>query len=133
MSPMWPEDSFSKGAVRSTILQIVFLHLTIGHALSCPTNQANYLPSTRKEGSAPSALCPVCQPAMLALGFCICTGTSDQALVTSQLTFPEQLHAVIEKIFLSSHLNVSSSNFITDPFGLLLTNDLCSVTGEKIK
>lgn len=72
-------------------------------------------------------------PSMLALGFCICTGTSDQALVTSQLTFPEELHAVIEKIFLSIHLNVLSYNFITDLFGLLLTNGLCSVTGEKIK
>lgn len=54
----------------------------------------------RKEGSASSATSPTCQLTVLAPGFCIHTGTLDQALVTAQLTFPEQLHTVLENILI---------------------------------
>lgn len=131
MNPVSPENSFSKGAVRSTILQLVFLNFTISHALSYPTNQTNYPPSIRKVGvhqvqHAPCASQP-CLP---------WDSPSAQELqleLRIQLTFPQQLHAVIEKYSCLATSNVWSFNFITDPFGLLLTNDLCSVTGEKIK
>lgn len=100
MNPMGPEDSFSKDAVRSTILQIVFLNLTIGLALSCPTDQANYPPSIRKGGvhqvqRAPRASQP-CLPWDSASAWQL------QIKPKIQLTSPEQLHD--RRIFLSIHL-----------------------------